>query len=255
MSKVLRRYIDEIPANGGRLHISAAHRADTLVEMTDQLFRDQPISVVEEEEAETAPDDHIVAIREGEVVATSPLDRFAETILLVNSDLYTTTTRQIEELDLPDVLEALEDTEFVLDGYPASNTEKVLFIAISRLIEQMAFDSGDGILRSGFQKLSRIRDERGTADVYRRLGDSAVAVHLYGVPDWIPAADLGAVIHGGYSSIFRDFWFVVFAPADRSTDTGMALVSEEIDENRWRGFWTRDTDLISAIDDDIASNL
>ena len=254
MSVVLRKYIDEIPTTGSTLRISTDARSDALVEMTEELFRNQPISVVEEG-TETNPDDHIIAIRQGEVIATSPLARFVETILLVNSDLYTTSTRQFERVDLPDVLDALEDTEFVLEGYPDSNTEKVLFIAISRLIEQMAYESGDGILRTGFQKLSRIRDERGTADVYRRLGESAVDVHLYGVPDWIPAADIGAIIHGGYSTTFRDFWFVVFAPDDHGTDSGMALVSEEIDENRWRGFWTRDGELIDAINDDIARNL
>jgi hypothetical protein len=50
-------------------------------------------------------------------------------------------------------------------GSPASNSEKLPLIVISRYIEQLAWQHETGRLRSSFQRLSRLDDERGTRRV------------------------------------------------------------------------------------------
>ena len=56
---------------------------------------------------------------------------------MVNSDLFTTGTRSLERTDVPDVLDGLAGTRFLLRGYPASDTGKLLLILISRYIEKL----------------------------------------------------------------------------------------------------------------------
>jgi len=136
-----------------------------------------------------------------EVVAGSTLEELTEAVLLVNSDLYVTGSRKIQDLRLPAVITGLEDAVFTLRGYPESNRQKLLLITISRFIERAAWTAGDGTLRSSFQRLSRLDDEIGTRRVYENVADAGVDAHLYGVPDDLPR-DLDAVVHGGDS---RDF--------------------------------------------------
>jgi len=45
-----------------------------------------------------------------------------------------------------------------------------------------------------------------------RLGGSSVDTHVHGVPDWVPPAELGVTVHGGWSGEARDPWFVAFDP-------------------------------------------
>lgn len=57
--------------------------------------------------------ENLVLLLEGdEIVAASPLDALVNAILLVNSDLYVTGTRGLEDLDLPSVITGLHDTVF-----------------------------------------------------------------------------------------------------------------------------------------------
>ena len=52
----------------------------------------------------------------------------------MNSDLFTTGTRSLERTD---VLDGLAGTRFLLRGYPASDTGKLLLILISRYTEKL----------------------------------------------------------------------------------------------------------------------
>jgi hypothetical protein len=232
--------------------------------MLENAFDGQPVSVAERDIPERADDTvALVAERESEreVVATSPLDTLAETILLVNSDLYMSGAAGLEEFELPDVLEHLDEVPFRLRGYPESNTEKLLLIVISRYIERRAWQAGDGTLRTSFQRLSRMEDERGTRAVYETIGDSEVQTHVYGLPDWQPPPELGAVSHGGHTEPFRRSWFVVYTPpGDGSLDLDLedphvALLALEVQPREWKGFWTFRTSLVERLDGYIAENL
>ena len=208
----------------------------------------------------------VLLLEDGEIVAVSRLDALVDAILLVNSDLYITGTRGLEDLELPSVITGLHDTVFTLRGYPESNRQKLLLITISRFIERVAWESGSGTLRSSFQRLSRLDDEIGTRRVYRQVVEAGVDTHVYGVPDRVPD-DLGATVHGGESIDFTDTWFVVFTPPDgpraidaaddlrRGVDGGVALLAVETEPRVWQGIWTFDPDRIRTVSDYVIENL
>ena len=203
-----------------------------------------------------------------EVVAGSTLGELGNAVLFVNSDLYITGSRTLDDIDLPSVIGGLADTTFSLRGYPESNRQKLLLITISRFIERAAWMAGDGTLRSSFQRLSRLDDEVGTREVYERVSDAGVDTHLYGVPDDLPRG-LDAVIHGGESRDFTDSWFVVYRPPEgpqsvdadpgsdlkRGIENGVGLLAVETEPRVWRGLWTFDPDRVRSVNRYIERNL
>jgi hypothetical protein len=212
-------------------------------QMLERLFEGQPIDV---EETDIPDGENLVVLTDGEeVLASSPLEAIQDAILLVNSDVYVTGSRELTESTLPDVLAGLSDVPFRMRGYPESNSEKLLLISISRMIERRAWERDDGKLRSSFQYLSRIEDEQGTKSVYQSLAASGVDTHVYGIPNWTPSTRSDLTIHGGYDQDFRESWFVVFT--DDAVDDDAALLAIETEPNVWEGFWTYDTDEIDDI--------
>lgn len=225
-----------------------------LVDAVARVFDDQPVAVtIEDIPSESR--DKIVVRREDEIVATSTVNEFLDSILLADADLYTTGTRSLSEADLPAVVEALEETRFRMEDESDANRAKRLFVAMSRYIEKLAADHTEGTLRTGFQYLSRLRDEHGTADAYRALGEAPVDVHVYGVPDRKPPADIDVTVHEGGSQPYRENWFVVFEPPEDEAEAGMALVCSRSGPNVWEGFWTSDGDLVEEIAHTIRSEL
>ncbi|TKX74865.1 hypothetical protein EXE46_06520 [Halorubrum sp. GN11_10-6_MGM] len=210
----------------------------------------------------------VLLMEDDEVVAGSTLGELGDAVLFVNSDLYITGSRSLEDVDLPSVISGLDDATFTLRGYPESNRQKLLLITISRFIERAAWTAGDGTLRSSFQRLSRIDDEVGTREVYERVTESGVDTHLYGVPDELPR-DLDAVIHAGDGSDFTDSWFVVYRPPEgphsaesdpdsdlmRGIEGGVGLLAVETEPRTWRGLWTFDSDRVSRVNRYIERNL
>lgn len=267
----LRQFLDAVDDPERSLVVANRSKPEQVRDMLEAAFDGQSVRV-DERDVPEVDDDTVLLIDDGDVVATSPLEALEETILLVNSDLYRSGAQGIETLTLPDVIGELDDVRFSLRGYPKSNTEKLLLILVSRYIERVAWLRGRGRLRSSFQRLSRITDENGTRGVYETLAGTGVDVHVYGVPDWIPPAELGVTVHGGYSTAFRDAWFVVFAPeAGRersgSTETGpshdppaddvgpVALLAVEVEPRVWEGFWTFDPSLVGDLNEYVARGL
>jgi len=203
-----------------------------------------------------------------EVVAGSTLGELGKAVLFVNSDLYVTGSRSLEDIDLPSVISGLADTTFSLRGYPESNRQKLLLITISRFIERAAWLAGNGTLRSSFQQLSRLDDEVGTRQVYESVSSAGVDTHLYGVPDDLPR-DLDAVIHGGDTRDFTDSWFVVYRPPEgpqavdvgpgsdlkRGVEGGVGLLAVETEPRIWRGLWTFEPDRVRLMNRYIERNL
>jgi len=179
-------------------------------------------------------------------VATSPLEELESEILMVNSDLYITGAKALGDVDLPSVIANLTETPFRVRGYPVSDSEKLPLIMISRYIEQLAWQHETGRLRSSFQRLSRLDDERGTRRVYRTLGETDLDVHVYGVPDWLPPETFPGVIHAGYHGEFRSSWFVVHHAENADVQTA-ALIAERVGDNEWEALWTFEDERVSAI--------
>jgi hypothetical protein len=244
MADSLRSFFDRIEAPERSLVLLNRSAPKQVEGLLDKL----PVDSESIETETDSDDDTILLVEDDEVIVRSALDELLESILLVNSDLYKTGTRDLEDTSLPAVLEQLDEIPFRVRGYPKSNKEKLLLITVSRVIERIAWRQDGGTLRSSFQRLSRLDDELGTRDVYRTVGETETAVHVYGVGDHIPD-DLPVTVHTGTSFAYRKSWFVVFTPPESADDAEhAALVALEDDKNVWDGFWTFRPELVRDID-------
>lgn len=191
-------------------------------------------------------DDLLLLVRDGKVVESASIETVKETLLLVNSDLYTTGAKSIDEIEIPDIVTKLSDTVFTLEGYPRSNTEKLVLTLVSRYIEHLAWRNGAGVLRTSFQRLSRLDDERGTREVYERLGQTpGLETHVYGIADSTPPPELGLTVHPVTDDEITNHWFVVYRAEDARS---AAMVARKVDSCTWNGYWTFDDDDIRAIE-------
>lgn len=170
----------------------------------------------------------------------------------MNADLYRTGTSGVDKYEAPDILTALDEMVFSLRGFPQSNKEKLLLIVMSRFIENRALTTNEGRLDVAFQELSRIRDEKGTETVYKRLADSDVETHIYGLPD-ITYDREGLDIHTGTSEEYQRSWFVVFTPEDPGKNAA-ALVATETGPNIWDAMWTYEDGKVERIQQYIIEN-
>lgn len=210
--------------------------------MLEKLFDGQPVAV--EESDVPGEDDAVLLVRDGEVVASSPLSAVMDAVLLVNSDLFITGSRDLADAELPAVLDELEDTRFDVRGYPENDTEKLLLIAVSRAIEREAWLADEGKVRSAFQRLSRMNDESGTRAVYETLADSDLDVHVYGIADWVPDSGFDVTAHAGYGDDFRKSWFVLHRLPGGG---GSLLLAYQTAPTAWSGFWTSDESLVEDV--------
>jgi DICT domain-containing protein len=121
-------------------------------------------------------------------------------------------------------------------------------VAASREIEDRAWRVGEGSLYAGFQTLSTLQGE---LDLYERLGDSAVDVHAYAVPDTDPPAHSTFRLHLDRSEEIARSWFVVFddGASDDATSQKCALLAEEREPREFYGFWTYDPSTVDYIVD------
>jgi hypothetical protein len=226
--------IDQFANASPTVRIDPDASAVSIYPILDRLFEDQPVTITDS--AVDQPDD-IAVIRDGDIAASSSAEELLRSVLLVNSDVYITGSRKLTEVKLPDVLEALEGTPLRVRGYPVSDTEKLLLIAVSRAIERMAYETGAGTLRVGFQRFSRLVEESGTYRVYERLSETDVDIHAYGVEDRPLPSEFGFTVHGDTSRLHRRCWFAVFVPPS-TEERSAGLFAIERDSNHYSGFWT-----------------
>jgi len=220
-----------------------------LYRLLTDLFEDAITIQESTTEAETLADAVLVEKRDADGgFALSPFETIRDELLLVNADIYVTGMRRLEEIDTPDVLTHLDEIPFTVRGRPADPKEKLLLIEMSRHIEAMAWQAGEGRLHAGFQYLSRLNDERGTQRVYDRLGNGTdVDTHVYGVPDARPALS-GLKTHGVDDPEIRQSWFVVYQ-SNQQPHEAAALVAVKDEPHTWSGFWTYDSAQVAAIEE------
>lgn len=213
------------------------------------LFDTDAVRVVEEEtDGRSVPPDTVLLHKTDPDggIAVSSLGELREELLLVNSDVYVTGSRELDDVDTPDVIAELEELPFTVSGYPENPKEKLLLIEISRQIEAMAWQAGEGRLATGFQYLSRLDDELGTRRVYRRLGrETAVDAHVYGLPDAEPSLS-GVTTHRENTRELERSWFVVYQ-SDAHPQEAAALVAVQRDSHTWEGTWAYDPSKADAV--------
>lgn len=239
----MERLFETLPETTVTIRVDPEASVAPIREALARIFDTGRVSVIEG--SPTQPDE-VVAVRNDEVVAASTAESLLQSLLLVNSDIYITGSRELDEAALPDVLQALHDIPFQLRGYPESDSEKLLLIAVSRAIERRAADAAAGTLRVGFQQLSRLVEEPGTYRVYERLAETDLAVHAYGVGDTTPPADLDVTTHTGTSQLHRKGWFVVFEPPTPAVEPA-GLYAIERGDNEWEGFFSFEPSRIDAM--------
>lgn len=245
----LTEFVNEVDSTEWSAQIINRTEPEPIEEMLQDLFRGLSISTTETDIAD-ADDDVLLLLHDNEVVESSPLSEIRDTLLLVNSDIYKTGAREIDEIDPPDIITELSDTVFTLRGYPESDIEKLVLTLVSRYIEHQSWIQETGTLRTSFQRLSRLDDEQGTKTVYERLGQLAsLDVHVYGVPDWNPPESMGVTAHGVADDEIMRHWFVVFAGSDARS---VAMLAVKTGVSEWEGYWTFDTDEIQAMNEYIS---
>jgi len=240
------RLFTQLPKGSYTIRVDPTASVAPVRETLVRVFDKQPVSVTAGSVDQSS---EIEVLRDGTRVAGSSVDELFQSLLLVNSDVYISGSRPLAECILPDVLWALQEIPFLVRGYPESDTEKLLLIAVSREIERIAYTAATGTLRVGFQQLSRLVDEPGTYRIYEQLCETDLDIHVYGVENVPLPTELDLTVHTGSSQLYRHGWFVVFQPETTGDPaaTRAALFSTEREPNRWGGFWTDDPDRVDAI--------
>lgn len=241
----LSEFVDEVPGTETSLVVLNRTGPEPLVALLRNAFDSQEVTVADRHLPE-GDEDLVLLVREGAVVATSAMGRLQNAFLLINADRYRTGAHGLREADMPDVLTGLDEIEFEVRGFPASNKEKLLLVLISRFIEGRALRTGAGRFDVSFQRFSRLDDEYGTRKVYRWLGDSDVDTHVYGIDDRPIPDGMDVTAHAGTHEEYRRSWFVVFRPPE-GEDGHIALVALETGDNVWRAMWTYDPDRVARI--------
>lgn len=187
------------------------------------------------------PGNIVIAEDDGEdQLAISTIEDIGNSVLMVNSDLYVTGTRSIDEVETPDVLVGLDETTFTVSG-----KQKMLLIELSRHVEALAYRAGDSTLHSGFQQISRIEDERGTKAVYERLAEADIDVHVYGDAGSNSSLPSGLTVHTDSGAELKKSWFVV--NTDCPEELKGALLATEVGPNEWTGIWSFDPDVVDRV--------
>jgi hypothetical protein len=239
-------FIDQKESSEWSAQLINATQPEPIRKMAETLFGSLDMELPERE-LESLDKDTFLILRDGEVVASSPSKAIEDTLLMVNSDLYKTGSKSLDGINVPDVIQELSDTVFTLSGYPDAHTEKLILTLVSRHVEQQAAKSQSGTLRTSFQRLSRLNDERGTREVYEQLGQlSGLDTHVYGDPDWVPPSEFGLTVHGVRSEELRNTWFVVYCS---ETESDRAMLAVNDGPKTWKGYWTGDSPEIRAIDE------
>ncbi|WP_135854034.1 DICT sensory domain-containing protein [Halorussus salinus] len=186
---------------------------------------------VEETALPEGPDDFVVLQDGDEFLAAADLETLRRAVTFEAGLLDAT---DFEETRVPDVLKHVNDTTFTAYG-------KQRMILASREIEERAYRTREGELHSGFQRLSLLCDQW---DLYNRIADRGVDVHVYGVPDWRPPETDWLTVHAEETDEIREAWFVAF---DAPENGDCALVAAEEDDDEFEGFWTYDSALTGDV--------
>lgn len=199
----------------------------SLVEEVSAYLTSQNVSV-RHEAVKPGTDERAVLKDDDSVIAEVTLDALRA---LVDPGV----TRQLgESVPYSQLLEGLSDTTF-------TSYDRHQMLTASREIEDRAWRQGHGTLSAGFQRLSVFMDQQ---DVYDRLGESDLAVHVYGEPD-VKEPTGPYQIHATRAAGIPRSWFVVYDGGGHDLQK-CALLAEER-TNGFYGFWTYDPSLVDTI--------
>lgn len=205
--------------------------ADRVGDTLREYFANQSVRLRRGQTDDRIPKNFVVLHDGAEFLAASPLERVYEAI---RTDAAVGGTTNPATISQPDVLAEITHTEF-------TSYNKARMVNVSRIIEQRAWKATDGELHTGFQRLSRARDQW---HLYSQLAAGDLDVHVYGAPDWdVPPTE--ATIHGYDEAEITRTWFVIADTPDEASRC--ALLAEERGPDEFYGFWTDETQIIDTI--------
>lgn len=225
----LSSIIADVSGNERTLTVYDASDSEAVGDLRNH-FEVQNVTV-EEASVPGGPEDFAVLHDDEEFLAAADLELLRQAVTFEAGLLDVT---DFEETQVPDVLKHISDTTFTAYG-------KQRMILASREIEEQAWRTGGGELHTGFQYLSLMRDQW---DLYTRIADRDVDIHVYGVPDWQPPDPEWLTVHAGDTTEIRDSWFVVY---DSPESRNGALLAAERETNKYEGFWTYDDTLVGDV--------
>lgn len=118
-------------------------------------------------------------------------------------------------------------------------------LATTREIEERAWRVGEGQLYAGFQRRGALAEQ---LDVYGHLASHGTLTVTALVDDpWDEPTDDLTVVANADGEI-GDFWFVVFDSGERDRQK-CALLANQRQSERYRGFWTYDSGLVDDLVD------
>lgn len=132
------------------------------------------------------------------------------------------------------VYDFLDDTVFV-------SLDRRQLLATSRELEDRAWRTGHGRLHVGFQRSDAYEAQ---ADLYRDLAETTdIDVHVY-LPSGVPKPETQALtVHTEPATIIERYWFMLFDDG-RDGSQNCALLAKSAGEQRYRGVWTYDPELV-----------
>ncbi|WP_262178193.1 DICT sensory domain-containing protein [Haloarcula laminariae] len=164
----------------------------------------------------------------------------------------------LEDVDdlLTPPLSRPEDTDAVSEGYRAlfDALDRTVYqaldcrqlLTVSREIEDRVYRTGTGELHVCFQRFSAFEAQ---LPRYRRLaGDTAVDIHVYGVPDWTPPEIPGITYHEAAGELER-YWLLAYDGGDHPC----GLFGHESDDG-YTGYWADDREFVDAILDELPTD-
>lgn len=132
----------------------------------------------------------------------------------------------------------------VLDETVFTALSRRQLLAVSREIEDRALRVGDGTLHASFQLLSAFESQ---VERYRRLAETGLAIHVYGVADWSPPEIPGVRFHERSDPTLDRYWALAFDGGSEPMQA-CGLVGQETADG-YDGFWTDDAGLAGRIAD------
>ncbi|WP_115863913.1 DICT sensory domain-containing protein [Halorussus litoreus] len=236
-SCTLRKFVDEVATNRRTITVYAPEPDEALAEH----FETRGVTVAHEPLPADGSGGFVVVTADGEFVGSVPRRIARRVVSPVAADLGTGAEKAHW---LP--MNLLADTTFV-------SFDRAQLLAASREIEDRAYRRARGTLRTGFQSLSRVPDQRVVYDALVEKPD--LDVHIYGRPDVPTGSDReaqlpDATIHAEDVPEIRRFWFIVYDGGGDDRQA-CALLAEEVDGDpgSFRGFWTYDPETVADLDD------
>ncbi|WP_136715381.1 DICT sensory domain-containing protein [Halorientalis salina] len=227
-----REIIESVNGSRSTVTLFNLDAPPSAVEQVASYLEPQQVRFTRDTSEKGRPANFVVLHDDGDFVAASDFADVYEHVD-IEGGLH---RRQDLDFEYPEVLGHIDNTTF-------SEFGKRRMIIASREIEKRAWDAGRGTLYTGFQRLSLVASQE---RIYRKLGESPVETHVYGLPNADVPDSVDVHVHGIDDEEIGRSWFVLY-DGDGDDDEKCGLLAEEVGPNVYSGFWTYRADFVDEM--------